>query len=310
MLTERIVIANCLAVLTEAPPMIYEAAATVGSAPPALQAMSMRWSGWGYAPQLMLLASVVLIAAAGPGLGSPSALVMAAILLAAFASSIVGFAFAAICGATLFHIMTDPMLVVQIIMVCSVANQAVMTWSVRGKINWRDVSIFLAGGMTGLPVGVWLLLHAGREFNATGLGVLLLLYGSFMMVRQRERIARQHWLCDVLAGFLGGITGGAAGFPSVAVTIWCGFKGWDKVRQHALYQPFILVMQVAGLLVISLTRQQVGHGAGFEPATLLCIPATLLGTALGMAVFHRLSTNQFALAAKIILVGSGFSLLL
>ena len=290
--------------------MIYEAKATVGSAPPALQAMSMRWSGWGYAPQLMLLASVVLLAAAGPGLGSPSALVMAAILLAAFASSIVGFAFAAICGATLFHIMTDPMLVIQIIMVCSIANQAVMTWSMRGKTNWRDVSIFLAGGMTGLPVGVWLLLHAGREFNAKGLGVLLLLYGSFMMVRQRERIARQHWLCDALAGLLGGITGGAAGFPSIAVMIWCSFKGWDKARQRALYQPFILVMQVTGLLVISLTQQQAGHGAGLEPAVLLCIPASLLGTALGLTIFHQLSTNQFALVATVFLVFSGLSLLL
>lgn len=291
--------------------MSYEAKATVSSAPPVLQAMFMwRSSWWRHAPQLMLLASVVLLAAAGPGLGSPSALVMAAILLAAFASSIVGFAFAAICGATLFHIMTDPMLAVQIIMVCSIANQVVMTWSMRGKINWRDESIFLAGGMIGLPVGVWLLLHAGREFNATGLGVLLLLYGSFMVARQRERIARQHWLCDVLAGFLGGITGGAAGFPSVAVTIWCGFKGWDKARQRALYQPFILIMQVTGLLIISLTQQQAGHGAGLDPAILLCIPASLLGTALGLAVFHRLSTSQFVLAAKIILVGSGFSLLL
>lgn len=290
--------------------MIYEAKATVGSAPPELQAMYMRRSEWGYAPQLMLLASVVLLAAAGPGLGSPSALVMTAILLAAFVSSIVGFAFPAICGAILFHSVADPVLVVQIIMVCGIANQAAMTWSMRGQINWREVSTFLAGGIIGLPVGVWLLLHAGREFNTKGLGVLLLLYGSSMMVRQRQRIARQHWLCDALAGFLGGITGGAAGFPSVAVMIWCSFKGWDKARQRALYQPFILVMQVTGLLVISLTQRQAGHGAGIEPAILLCIPASLLGTALGLAVFHQLSTNSFALAANLILVGSGLSFLL
>jgi uncharacterized membrane protein YfcA len=302
--------AGCSAVSTEAPQIIYKAEAIVGLASPAPQAISIRPSWRQHAAQLVLLASVVLLAAAGPRLGSPSALVMVAILFAAFTSSIVGFAFPAICGAILFHIVAEPVLVVQIIMVCGIVNQAAMTWSMRGQINWREVSIFLAGGMTGLPVGVWLLLHAGREFNTKGLGVLLLLYGSSMLVRQRQRIARQHWLCDALAGFLGGITGGAAGFPSVAVMIWCSFKGWDKVRQRALYQPFILVMQATGLLVISLTQQQAGHGAGLEPAILLCIPASLLGTALGQAVFHRLSMNQFALAANVILAGSGLSFLL
>jgi len=302
--------ANRLVMPTEAPRMLHKTEATVALSPPSLQAMSMGPSGCGHGAQLLLLASVILLAAAGSWLGSPSGLVMAVIFLAAFASGVVGFAFAAICGAILFHTATDPVLVVQIIMVCSIANQTAMTWSMRGQINWRDVSIFLAGGLTGLPAGVWLLLHAGREFNAKGLGVLLLLYGSFMMVRQRERIARQHWLCDVLAGLLGGITGGAAGFPSVAVMIWCSFKGWDKARQRALYQPFILVMQVTGLLVISLTQQQAGHGAGLEPAVLLCIPASLLGTALGLTIFHQLSTNQFALVATVFLVFSGLSLLL
>jgi hypothetical protein len=49
--------------------------------------------------------------------------VAAAVLLAALASSIAGFAFSAICGAMLFHLTDDPVQAVQIMIVCSIANQ-------------------------------------------------------------------------------------------------------------------------------------------------------------------------------------------
>ena len=32
--------------------------------------------------------------------------------------------------------------------------------------------------------------------------------------------------------------------PGSFVTIWCSMRGWDKLRQRATYQPFILAMQV------------------------------------------------------------------
>jgi len=28
------------------------------------------------------------------------------------------------------------------------------------------------------------------------------------------------------------------------VTIWCSMRGWDKLRQRATYQPYILAMQL------------------------------------------------------------------
>jgi hypothetical protein len=51
-------------------------------------------------------------------------------------------------------------------------------------------------------------------------------------------------LWDGCVGFLGG-SGGSRRFPGF-VTIW-QFQGLSKERQRGLYQPFILLVQLAGL---------------------------------------------------------------
>jgi hypothetical protein len=88
-------------------------------------------------------------------------------------------------------------------------------------------------------------------------------------------------------------------------------KGWDKYRQRAVSQPFILVMQIAALLAISLARWPVtGNGGftgggGFDTSDLLFIPASLLGTSIGLALYRRLSDSQFVRTVNILLVVSG-----
>jgi uncharacterized membrane protein YfcA len=238
-----------------------------------------------------------------PWLGGPGIAVMAAVLVAALASSIGGFAFSAMAGAMLFHLDRDTIQVVQIMITCSIANQALMSWAVRRDIAWRALGVFLAGGAIGLPLGVWVLLAADRRCYTLGIGAVLLAYGAWMLLHPPLRVRAQHPALDMLAGALSGVAGGAAGFASFAITIWCGGKGWDKQRQRALFQPFILVMQIAGLLLISLGT---GHGgAGFAPADLLCVPASLLGTSAGMLCYRRLSDRAFARAVNVLMMVAG-----
>ncbi len=50
-------------------------------------------------------------------------------------------------------------------------------------------------------------------------------------------------------GASGGITGGLAAFPGAAVAVWCGLKRWPKENQRSVTQTYILIMQVAALVV-------------------------------------------------------------
>jgi uncharacterized protein len=73
-----------------------------------------------------------------------------------------------------------------------------------------------------------------------------------------------------------------------------------------MYQPFILITQIAALAAISLLRHASGK-AGFTPAILLCIPGSLLGTAIGMTLYQRLSDNHFARVVNLLMIVSGIS---
>jgi len=257
---------------------------------------------WGALAGASLLCAILVA-----HLGSHAEATMLAIAAASLVSSVAGFAFSAICGAMLFHLSDDPVHVVQIMMTCSIANQAAMTWNMRRNIDWQGLRVYLAGGTCGVTIGVWILLHADRAVYIPCLGVFLLAYGAYMLVRKPMMIRRQYIALDFAMGALGGVTGGAAGFPGASVTIWCGMKGWDKVRQRAVFQPFILSMQVLGLLAITVARQASVGAVDRDFGTLLYIPVSLLGTMLGLALYRRMSDNQFARVVNLLLVVSGLS---
>nr|WP_294556373.1 sulfite exporter TauE/SafE family protein [uncultured Rhodopila sp.] len=258
-----------------------------------------------YARVAMIAAAVALYAAILVGGDGHNAAVIASISLAAFLGSIAGFAFSAICGAVLFHVCSDHVRVVEIMIVCSIANQASMTWTLRRYIDWRALRVYLAGGAFGVAAGVWLLLHADRLVYTHGIGAFLLAYGAFMLFRKPMVLSLHHPALDALIGMLGGVTGGAAAFPSAAMSIWCGMKGWDRMRQRAVLQPFILIMQVAALLIISVEQPHAAGLIGLPPDTLLYIPVSLFGASLGMALCRRMSDFQFARAVNILLIVSG-----
>jgi uncharacterized membrane protein YfcA len=283
--------------------------------PPSIQ--SFRWSAVGRTPRCALLGVGLVVLAAysfalsRSGAADTSLWAMAAIFASAFASSIAGFAFSAICGALLFHMIDDPLRVVQIMMICSVGGQALMVWSLRRDVLWSTLLIFVIGAGAGLPLGVYIVLHAKPVVYIHIVGGLLVLYAVLMIFRRRPVVLRRQFaLLDAVAGFLGGITGGAAAFPGAFVTIWCSFKGWSKERQRGVYQPFILIVQIIAIaLMVAFGRAGADHHK-FDFSGVFYLPAMLLGSALGLACFKWLNDRQFALAVNILLIVAGASFLI
>ena len=266
----------------------------------------------GVASRLILLlgfagaaASAALIPLAGHA--ANTMVLMAAIFAAALSSSIAGFAFSAICGAMLFHLDPDHVEVVQIMLVCSIGIQALSVWALRHSIDWLTLPPFLAGGVIGLPAGIAILLRSDHIVYTRSMGALLVLYGAYMILRRPIVIRRQNRLRDAMAGFLGGITGGAAAFPGAPVTIWCAMKGIDRDGQRAIYQPFILIMQLVALAAIHVTLHE-----GWNPAKGLAdwiyLPAALFGASCGLSLYRHLNDRQFFVSINILLIVAGASL--
>jgi uncharacterized membrane protein YfcA len=234
---------------------------------------------------------------------------LVAVFVASTVSSIAGFAFSALCGALLFHLTDSPVYAVQVMIVCSIAIQLLSVATLWRSIDWSSLPVFLAGGIFGVPAGVYLLLHLQIGAYRDVIGFLLIAYGGYLLLRRPARTLRTGPLSDACAGFLGGLTGGLAGFPGASVTIWCGLKGWNKARQRGVYQPFILSMQPIALIVIALMQPTSVNAPQLDWKTLTFVPAALLGAWFGLRIFQRLSDRQFDLAVNALLIFSGIGLI-
>jgi uncharacterized membrane protein YfcA len=264
---------------------------------------------------VLAMVGIALVVAEGMVMwrgGSPgTAIALLVVLAASTISSIAGFAFSALCGALLFHFMQNPISAVQLMIVCSIAIQSLSVVSIWRSIDWRSLPSFVAGGVFGVPVGVYLLLHLQSDTYRDLIGALLVAYGAYLLLRRcPTRSLRMGPLVDAGVGFLGGVTGGLVGSPGALVSIGCGLKGWDKTRQRGVYQPFILCIQPIALVAISLMRPSSPSAAQLDWQTLAFVPAALLGTWFGLRIFKQLSDGQFRLAVNALLIVSGIGLLL
>ena len=164
------------------------------------------------------------------------------------------------------------------------------------------------GGLVGVPVGVYLLTHADPSLYERIIGVLLIAYCSWMLVRKPVAVRPTTTRGDLLVGTVAGVAGGFAGLAGVPTAIRVAMKGWDKQRQRGLYQPLILILQIFALVLVQGSRPVWAHGGGLAAQAVLYLPGSLLGTWWGLTVFKRLSDRQFEVSLNLLLIASGITL--
>ncbi|MBU6257892.1 MAG: sulfite exporter TauE/SafE family protein, partial [Burkholderiales bacterium] len=232
-------------------------------------------------------------------------LTKAAIVLAgATLSSLVGFAFAPLTALGLIGVGDDPVGAIHTILCCSIAIQLYAVWQLRKEMRWAAIWPMLAGGALAAPWGIWLLLHLNAAGYRQGLGLFLGAYGAYSMTRIELRPIRVSRRYDVLAGALAGLVGGMTAFPGALMTIWCSLRGWEKWRQRAVYQPFILSMQLVSLASLHALGGSGSGGLG----DLGYLVFALLGARWGFGYFQRLSGAQFRRSVGALLLLSGLGL--
>jgi uncharacterized membrane protein YfcA len=247
--------------------------------------------GFSSLPAVPLIAFLFLLLGAYWFRSAPSGeLALWIVLFSALISSIAGFAFSPIAGAALFCCKSDPIVVVQILLVASLAQQLYCVWLLRGQIKSFEFVPYLVGSLTTLPLGVFLLLNSRASILLPILGIFLLSYGSFVAVKPAIAMCSTNALLGrILAGALGGITGGLAAFPAAFVAIWCQVQGFDKGRQRSIVQPFILINQVVAVTVLSIAHP----AASPSMETIQYAAPAILGAHFGVQLFGKLSTSGF-----------------
>ena len=248
---------------------------------------------------------ITSMASAMPDAATTLVGILAAIFAGAFVSGLAGFAFSAVAGALLLRLI-EPAETVSLLLVCSLGAQLVSMANLWRSINWREVLPLVAAGLAGIPIGTYVLMVLPAATFAAAFGIFLVGYSAVMLVRPVLAIRCRSHIPTLLSGFLGGVTGGAIAFPGAMPTIWCNMQGLAKERQRGLIQPFILIMQVATIAYFS--------GAGIMTSetllvSLVCAPVVLVGTWLGLRVYHRFSDAEFRQLVLVVLLVCGAILL-
>ena len=233
-------------------------------------------------------------------------LVSAGIFAGALVSGLMGFAFSAVAGAVLLHVL-PPTEAVPLMMACSILTQSVSLFALRRSVQWRGSAKLIAGGMVGVLPAIWLLYHVDAKIFRIGFGAFLVAYAAWMLLRPRSEALRAAAgrVHDAVVGFGGGLVGGLTAMPGALPTIWCDLRGLPKEQQRGLVQPYIAAMQVFALAVM-LSRNTLSTAALLDLT--LVLPALAAGAVLGLVLFRRVSDVGFRSAALGILAVSGVML--
>jgi len=162
--------------------------------------------------------------------------------------------------------------------------------------DWRKVEFKAAGRLIvatllGIPVGVFGLARLPEAPLKVVLGLVILLYGLFGLVKPGARLAREKPAFPWLVGWSAGVLGGAYNTNGPPIVAYGMLKGWPPESFRATLQGYFLP---TGLAILA------GHGlAGLWTGTVLrsylySLPAIGLGVVLGGLLHKKLRHALFA----------------
>ena len=227
-----------------------------------------------------------------------------AAFLGAVTTGVAGFAMGLVVSGIWLHILT-PVQTVTLMVSYSVLLQGYGVWKLRHALSWRRVAPFIVGGAIGVPIGAMLLSRIDAAHLRTAVGVLLLLYSIYYLVRPAVEPVRGGVSADLVVGFLNGLLGGLTGLVGIVVVIWSQLRAWPKDVQRTVFQPVIIATS-------AMTAAWLGAGGALTADTLdlfvLGLPMLLAGTWVGMRLYGRLDEASFRKVVLVLLLLSGIFL--
>ena len=221
--------------------------------------------------------------------------VLVAVFLGGIVSGFAGFAFSAVAGVILLHLLT-PVLAIPLMMSCTIVSQLATLLALRRSIDWGEAVPLTLGGMAGLPLGLSLMMLAQPHAYRVAFGLILIGYSIYMLLKRpvANLAGAATPTLHSAVGFAGGVIGGFTAMPGALPVMWCELRGVPKARQRGVVQPFILVMQA--LAVALLFFNSGTPRAEIWNYTLVALPALAGGVLIGFFLYSRVNAARFRTA--------------
>jgi uncharacterized membrane protein YfcA len=153
-------------------------------------------------------------------------LFVSATFAASFVAGLARFAFAiVIVAAAVWLHFLPPAQSTVLIAAFGLIVQGWAVWKLRHAIRPSRLAPFLIGAAIGVPFGAQLLRWASPDSLRFGIGVVLVTFSLYSLIRPRLPSASEAGrFTDGLMGTLNGALGGATGFAGIVLTIWCTLR--------------------------------------------------------------------------------------
>jgi len=182
-----------------------------------------------------------------------------------------------------------------------------MLYGLRRHLSTRITLPILVGLPFGLPLGVYLLYVLTEESIRRLLGLVILLYVIWSLVKvsgTASALRRDAW--GLVAGFLSGVIGGAILASGPIIIIYLTLRGFSKEEFKA---AFLIWAVVQGCLLIPFYS-----AAGMLTSKvcvwgLIALPFAGVGLLVGMKLFEKVKERLFYRLVIVLLALSGVRLL-
>jgi uncharacterized protein len=237
---------------------------------------------------------------------APIALIAIGAATAGVVQGLTGFGFGLV-AMSFYAWALDPRLAAVLAVFGGLTGQLLAALTVRRGFEARRVLPFIAGGLLGLPLGLWLLPRIDAVMFRVYIGTLLAVWCPIMLFSPRlPRLRVGGRVADGVAGACGGVMGPLGGFTGAIPTLWCTLRGYERDTQRAVIQNFNLAMlavTMAGYVASGVVT------APMLPLMAVVAPALLLPALLGMKVYLGISPAAFRNIVLGLLTASGVAML-
>ena len=232
-------------------------------------------------------------------------LFIVATFVGALVTGVAGFAFGLIASAIWLHAIT-PVQSAALIAAFAIVIQGATLWKIRHAVRFSRLIPFLVGGALGVPLGAYVLRWASPAHMRLFVGVALILFSLYSLLRPKLRPVRGGAAAEGVVGVVSGFLGGSTGLAGIPVIIWATLRGWSKDEQRAVFQPVAILIFAMTLTWLASTGM-----ATTDTVRLFLwgLPALALGTWIGFKLYGKLDEATFRTIVLVLLLISGLALL-
>jgi len=197
------------------------------------------------------------------------------LFLAAFIQSVSGFGSALVTMAFLPGLL-GIRIAAPLFALCAIPLEIILLIRFRQELSFHEIWRMVLASIAGVPFGLILLKLVSEQITLAVLGVALIVYSIYALMG--KRLPRSdHFFLPWLAGFIGGILGGAYNTAGPPVILYADTQGWAPERFKSNLQGYFIFNSIQVLL---------GHYlvGNYQREVLVWLPYAIPGIMAGLLV--------------------------